>query len=196
MKCPACRLWPSLLVILIFHGCAVLGDPAKTTRSNAAHRAAIHTASCVESAQDIQADNLIPGLKFHAFEYAYYTDRSNARFSHPDKETVVGRDHHLNFPVSTGVASHLKHEFFNNSGKAWPTVAKKNFQFSFNDRWRLGADLSSLQSQTDGEMFRLIVPTPRLTYEYGAVKLSTLYLPPVQGYNQNPTMGVYFIIIF
>lgn len=73
-----------------------------------------------------------------------------------------------------------------------PITPWTHFQFLLNDRWQLGADLPDYNSFVNGSY----IPIPRLTYDYGAIKLSTLYMPQIQSYNPYAVMGLYLIITF
>ena len=73
-----------------------------------------------------------------------------------------------------------------------PKAPRTNFQFSLSDRWQLGADLPDINRFSNGSY----IPIPRLTYDYGAIKLSTLYMPEIQSYNLYAVMGLYLIITF
>lgn len=75
-----------------------------------------------------------------------------------------------------------------------PIEPWSNFEFVLNDRWQLSADLPDFSNFANGN--RSYIPTPRLTYDYGAIKLSTLYIPQIQNYNLISAMGIYLIITF
>jgi hypothetical protein len=80
---------------------------------------------------------------------------------------------------------------FKDSGRNWAKIAGAGYQFKLGDRWRLGADLLAIQSQTYNNGHGFIAPIPRVTYDFGPVKLNLVYVPRYQDYNRFAVFGLY-----
>ncbi|OYY43629.1 MAG: hypothetical protein B7Y56_12365 [Gallionellales bacterium 35-53-114] len=79
----------------------------------------------------------------------------------------------------------------NNASFQWPRI-----HYLLNNRWRLDAELPDFGDFIQNRNLSLIIPTPRLTYEMGPVKLSTLFIPRTFDYRLIAVMGIYFSISF
>jgi hypothetical protein len=101
-----------------------------------------------------------------------------------------------NFQDETRLPAHLKNKTLDDGWHSKPKVPWSRFQFELNDRWQLGADLPDLKNFANGDGHLDLVPIPRLSYDFGSVKLTSLYIPQIQDYNLTSVMGLYLIITF
>ena len=144
------------------------------------------------STESLNSDYSITPCKQHQYDIYYHSNSELLRKYHLANKHYgsgyLNNDIHdeNHFTISL-ISTTVPAERHKKTKDLW-----SNFQFVLNDRWQLGADLPDINSFANGSY----LPTPRLTYDYGAVKLSTLYLPQIQSYNQFSVMGLYLIIAF
>jgi hypothetical protein len=69
-----------------------------------------------------------------------------------------------------------------------------SYLFKLDERWKLGADLLVIQSQTYNEGGVFVAPIPRLTYDFGPVVLNGIYVPKYEQINRFAVYGFYFTI--
>jgi len=84
--------------------------------------------------------------------------------------------------------------FYQDSGNNLAKIAGAGYQYKLGKRWRLGAALLAVHSQTYNQGNAFIAPIPVLTYDLGAVKLNAIYVPRYGDYNQFAVFGFYFSI--
>ena len=148
--------------------------------------------SAETGAENINSDYSITPCKLQPFGIYYHSNSELLRKYHlANKHYGSGyldNDiHDANHLTTSLVSTTVPAERHKKTKDPW-----SKFQFLLNDRWQLGADFPDIKNFANGSY----IPTPRLTYDYGAVKLSTLYLPQIQSYNQFSVMGLYLIIAF
>jgi hypothetical protein len=91
---------------------------------------------------------------------------------------------------------HSENKSLRDTWQSKPVITWTRYQFVLNDRWRMSADLPNLQNFANGDGHGSLVPIPRLTYDFGNVKISSLYIPKIPDYNLIAVMGLYLTITF
>lgn len=143
--------------------------------------------------QHIQPASLRNANKLTVYAYSYHAD---IEICYPSKLEFELNAWLLNCDDQDeeGRSEILKAELFKSKGLSWPQVETRRFQFKFNDRWQLIADMDAHTEVTATDWHGIRMPIPRLTYESGTYNISTIYMPSIQGYNLNATMGIYLTI--
>lgn len=180
---------------LVLGGCTALErkpEPILIAGAGANNRLVPAAGYATDYAPGIRADGARLNLNLHVFGLSYHPDREGVRRSHLDNELNPGLG--LNYEVDAdarGVTG-LEAGFFKDSGRNWVKFAGASYQFRLGEDWRLGGDLLAIHSPTYNHGRAFIAPIPRLTYDFGAVKLSAIYIPQLRPYVQFAVFGVYF----
>lgn len=148
----------------------------------------------VESAHKTQPVDQQLGLNLHVFGLSYHPDRKGAHLSHLDNEFNVGLGLGYKLHEDVRGVTNVEAGFFHDSGRHWAKFAGFGYQFKLGDRWLLGADLLAMNSPTYNMGRSFIAPIPRVTYDFGAVKLNATYIPRIQNYNDFAAYAIYFTI--
>lgn len=159
--------------------------------SLAARPATAPIGAIADSSPGIRPGNPRLKLNLHVFGFSYHPDRKGTRDRHLDNELNLGLG--LNYELHNdprGVTS-LETGFFKDSGRNWAKFAGAGYQFKFGDNWRLGADLLAIQSDTYNHGRAFVAPIPRLSYDFGRVSLSAVYVPRDREFNQFAVFGFY-----
>lgn len=202
-----CRVLPTFVLALSLVGCGALERKPEPTLASATEAsvptvAGVETSSTsrpvtaagpdTESAQGLRPTDSPLQLNLNVFGLSYHTDRTGARDRHLDNEVNpgLGLDYEFHSDVM-GVAT-LQTGFFKDSGRNWTKLAGAGYQFKLGKRWRLGADLLAIQSPTYNNGRGFVAPIPRITYDFGPVKVNLVYVPRYQDYNRFAVFGLYF----
>jgi hypothetical protein len=133
-------------------------------------------------------------LNLHVFGLSYHPDREGTRTSHLDNEVNAGLG--LNYQYhndARGVAS-IEAGFYKDSGSNWAKFAGTGYQFKLGKSWLLGADLLAVQSPTYNKGDAFIAPIPRLTYDFGPVKVNAIYIPKIDPVNLYAVFAIYLTV--
>jgi hypothetical protein len=206
----SCRLLPILALALSLAGCGALqrktepalaatapGDAAEGANLRASPEVASESAATGTSEgypQGIRPGDPRLRLNLHVFGFSYHLDREGTRDRHLDNELNLGLG--LNYELhndAQGVTS-VETGFFKDSGRNWAKFAGLGYQFKLGDNWRLGGDLLAIQSRTYNNGHGFVAAIPRLTYDFGAVKLNAIYIPQVREFNEFAVFGFYFTV--
>lgn len=201
------RWLPTFALALALGGCGAVERKPEPTLASAvpkivaadagvdapsAVRPAAAAASGAEYPQGIRPANSRLQLNLNVFGLSYHTDRAGTRDRHLDNELNIGLGLNYEFHNNAlGVAT-LQTGFFKDSGRNWTTIAGAGYQYKLGERWRLGADLLAIHSQTYNNGRGFIAPIPRVTYDFGPVKVNVVYVPRYQDYNRFAVFGLYF----
>jgi hypothetical protein len=145
------------------------------------------------SHRDLTEDKHL-NVNLHVFGLSYHPDREGTRISHLDNE--------YNFGLGFGYKLHDDAQgvviseagFFRDSGRTWAKFAGMGYLFKLSDNWKLGADLLVIQSPTYNEGTAFAAPIPRLSYDFGPVKVNAIYIPRYKELNRFAVYGLYFTI--
>lgn len=204
------RLVPSFVAILVLCGCGTLESRPEPTLSSVA----LQTASAgvepshearptnnvaasnitVESAYDTQPADQRVSLNLHVFGLSYHPDRAGTRLNHLDNELNAGFGLGHQFHNDARGQANVEAGFFKDSGNHLAKFAGVGYQFKLSDHLMLGADLLAIQSKTYNKGNGFIAPIPRLTYDFGAVKLNATYIPKVPQFNAFSVFAIYLTI--
>ncbi|MCX7149925.1 MAG: hypothetical protein NTY05_11035 [Rhodocyclales bacterium] len=204
----ACRWLPTFALALALGGCGALERKPEPTLASAVPKsvaagasvdapsavrpAATSIAASVDHPQGIRPENSRLQLNLNVFGLSYHTDRAGTRDRHLDNELNIGLGLNYEFHNDAlGVAT-LQTGFFKDSGRNWTKIAGAGYQFKFGERWRVGADLLAIHSPTYNNGRGFIAPIPRVTYDFGPVKVNLVYVPRYQDYNRFAVFGLYF----
>lgn len=201
-----CRWLPTLALALALGGCGALERKPDPTLASAVPttvaagsgaeappqaRPAAAGAS-VDYPQGIRPANSRLQLNLNVFGLSYHTDRAGTRDRHLDNELNVGLGLDYEFHNDAlGVAT-LQTGFFKDSGRNWTKIAGAGYQYKLGQRWRAGADLLAIHSQTYNNGHGFIAPIPRVTYDFGPVNVNFVYVPRYRDYNRFAVFGLYF----
>lgn len=148
----------------------------------------------VESAHKTQpADNRL-GINLHVFGLSYHPDRQGTRINHLDNELNIGLGLGYKLHNDARGQTNVEAGFFKDSGRNWAKFAGMGYQFKFGERWKLGADLLAVNSPTYNKGRSFIAPIPRLTYDFGTVKLNAIYIPRFRPINDFAVYAIFFTI--
>ena len=206
----ACPLLSILAVALTLGGCGALERKPEPTLasavpvvpSGASARPEAEASPEARSAADASTA-YSPGvrpeysrlkLNLHVFGLSYHTDRKGTRDRHLDNELNAGLGLNYEFHNDARGVANVEAGFLKDSGRNWAKFAGMGYQFKFGDRWRLGADLLAIQSPTYNNGRGFVAPIPRLTYDFGPVKLNAVYIPRFREINQFAVFGFYFTV--
>lgn len=125
--------------------------------------------------------------------YSYHSDSEEYRIDH-----LNNRRHGSD---SAFAYSYNKDRIQARPGNAVVNIllpAKENTPWSrlklkLSERWLLDADLYYADSRNE-ENNHGFKPTPRLSYEFGTIKLVTRYIPHIQDYNASALMAFYLSV--
>lgn len=205
----ACRWLPTFALALALGGCGTVERKPEPTLAGAVPRtaagagvdapsavrpAATPTAASVDYPQGIRPANSRLQLNLHVFGFSYHTDRKGTRDSHLDNELNAGLGLNHEFHNNAQGVANVEAGFFKDSGRNWAKFAGLGYQFKFGERWRLGADLLAIHSPTYNHGRGFVAPIPRLTYDFGPVKLNAVYIPRFREINQFAVFGFYFTV--
>jgi hypothetical protein len=187
----AYRLLPTLMFAAALNGGDALAGSPEYDPSNVDSGAvsANNSAEAVHAAKPAASP---VSLNLHVFGLSYHPDREGTRVNHLDNELNIGLG--LNYEFSNdarGIAS-LESGFYRDSGRNWAKFAGVGYQFKLDDRWRLGANLLAIQSQTYNKGNLFVAPIPVITYDFGVVKLNATYIPRVSQFNEFAVYAIYF----
>ncbi len=183
---------PACLLILALCGCSMLVNQTKPANAD---DAACNT-DTGKNAETFHQKQPAARFKLPQEWNLYHSDSEGLRQKHLDS-THNGSTHLDNeYHDKTRLPGHLKNKTLYDGLQSKPVIPWTRFQFILNDRWQLGADLPDLQNLVSDDGHGSFVPIPRLTYDFGPVKLSSLYIPQIQDYNPTSVMGLYLIIKF
>lgn len=204
----ASRLLPTLALAVSMAACGALERKAEPTiiaagpaAAGASVRAApevppqpVATASAEDYAQGIRHRDPRLRLNLHVFGLSYYTDREAARERNLDNELNPGLG--LNYELRNNVqgVTSVETGIFKDSGRNWAKFAGLGYQFKLGENWRLGGDLLAVQSRTYNRGHGFIAAIPRLSYDFGPVKLNAVYFPEVSDVNEVAAFGFYFTV--
>lgn len=185
------RCWPAMVLAAVLSGAI--------TETFAAPPEASSAGIGVEPVPEVGMANLRPAeaglsLNLHVFGFSYHPDREGTRVSHLDNELNIGLG--INYELhqdERGVTS-VEAGFLKDSGRNWAKFAGIGYQFKLGERWSLGADALLIHSATYNHNRAFIAPIPRLTYDFGFVKLNATYIPVVNEFNRFAAYGFYFTI--
>jgi len=123
---------------------------------------------------------------------SYHPDKRNKQ----DNEQNWGLGVNYEFFENTQGAGFVEAGVYRDSGSNLAKYAGAGYQFKFGKRWRIGAMLVGVQSQTYHEGRLFMAPIPVVTYDFGIVKLNAIYIPRYREYNQYAAFGLMFSIPF
>lgn len=212
MKYPGYRLLPIFAVALALCGCGSLERQPDSTFSGGISRTAsadanveptrdsrpadsvASTEANVESSHEVGSADQRFNLNLHVFGLSYHPDRKGTRLNHLNNELNVGLGLGYKLHNDARGETNVEAGFFRDSGRNWARFAGVSYQFNLGERWKLGADLLAIQSQTYNKGHGFVAPLPHLTYDFGAVKLNATYIPRVQRYNDFAVFAIYLTI--
>jgi len=194
MRYVARRLLPSLALLFASFACGALEGRAEPEVPGVVPGTA---GASGEPSPEIPPSDLRLKLNLHIFGLSYHLDRSGSRTSHLDNELNYGLGlNHQFYEDDRGIAV-VEAGFFKDSGSNWAKFAGAGYQFKLGDRWRSGADLLAIHSETYNKGHPFIAPVPRLTYDIGkpgAVMLNVVYIPKIPDINLFAVLAFYVTI--
>jgi hypothetical protein len=191
---------PLLAVALLLGGCAAPGGQGGTAPPAAQTQPAGQPVTAIDSTRDAGGETgLRPPfvdqprkLNLNIYGLSYHPDRAGIHASRLDNEVNPGLG--LSYEVhedERGVVG-LEGGFFKDSGRNWAKFAGASYQYKLGRHWRLGADLLAMQSQTYNHTRSFLAPIPRISYDFGAVRVNAIYVPQFGSYSRYSTFGFYF----
>ncbi|MDO8412958.1 MAG: hypothetical protein Q7S51_04115 [Gallionellaceae bacterium] len=169
------------------------GTQESSNKIHSADRVAASNTT-VESAYDTQPADQRFGLNFHVFGLSYHPDRAGTRLNHLDNELNAGLGLGYQFHNDARGQANVEGGFFKDSGNHLAKFAGAGYQFKLGDHLRFGADLLAIQSKTYNKGNGFVAPIPRLTYDFGTVKLNATYIPKVPQFNAFSVFAIYLTI--
>lgn len=204
------RLAPSFVAILALCGCGTLERRPELTLSSVAHQttsAGMEPSHEARQKNNVAASNTTAGsaydpqpadqrisLDLHVFGLSYHPDRAGTRLNHLDNELNAGLGLGYQFHNDARGQANVEAGFFKDSGSNLAKFAGAGYQFKLSDHLLFGADLLAIQSKTYNKGNGFIAPIPRLTYDFGAVKLNATYIPKVPPFNAFSVFAIYLTI--
>lgn len=177
-----------MLLALALCGCSTI-----ERRHDSANQAASPETDTAQEQQSL-AEKKRLSVNLHVFGLSYHPDRNGTRVSHLDNEFNAGLG--LGYKLHENERGEVNSEigFYKDSGRTWAKFAGVNYLFKMSDRWRLGADLLAIQSPSYNMGDAFIAPVPRLSYDFGRVKLNLVYVPKYKQVNAYSVYALYFTI--
>lgn len=127
---------------------------------------------------------------------SYHSDSEARRIDHLENRRHGWLSQSYTSSNSGLKAGKFSSENFDAASQKKISLPWTRIQFLLNDRWRLDATLPDMENFVDNRNLSFILPIPRLSYELGHVKLSTLFIPNASDYNMINVMGVYLSVSF
>ena len=127
---------------------------------------------------------------------AYHPDREAVHRKHLDNEVNPGLGLHYEFTNTKRGTTFGEVGVYEDSGTNTAKFAALGYQFKFGKRFRIGAALAVVQSQTYNKGAAFVGMIPLASYDLGRVKLNLTYLPKLGSYNTVDAFGFYISIPF
>jgi len=142
--------------------------------------------------QDIPLADLRLNVSVQVYAFSHHTDRQGVHSDGLDNEVNSGVGLNYAFHTDARGVGFVEAGFYRDSGENTATLAGIGYQYKLGKYWRLGGALVGMQSETynGGKFF--VAPLPILTFDFGTVKLNTMYVPSYGDYNKYAVYGFYF----
>jgi len=187
------RLWPILMVCLTLCACTTFGQAANPANKETLGHDKTKSGS-IDSTYDQQS--IVP-FSLATLERSYYFDREDFRLNKLKGKSYGSMNYNNEFIYKKRASTGLKSEGFTVSWYNRSSVRWSGIQYWVSERWQFSTDLPNIKDVSYDGGLAFIMPAPRLTYDLGSVKLSTLlYIPRIQDYNLIAVMGIYLIFAF
>lgn len=190
---------PLLAVAAVLGGCATSGGQGGSAPPSAQAQAAPQpgTASSTATSAGSEAVLRLPSvdrsrkLNLNIFGLSYHPDRAGSRASRLNNEFNPGLG--LSYEVSEDEQRVIALDggFFKDSGSTWAKFAGVSYQFKFGEHWRLGADLLAIQSPSYNHSRSFLAPIPRISHDFGPLRLNAIYVPKFGSYSRFASFGLY-----
>lgn len=192
MKYFTYRFWLSFTALIILCGCATLDKSSNPALSDTQ----ICAGSCQVHSKVQNNNQRTTKEKFTPQRDSFHSDSEQLRIDHLHNRRhgslgITNSSSKNGLDYSRINRENIDAVSQNNASFQWTRI-----QYLLNDRWRLDAELPDFGDFIQNRNLSLIIPTPRLTYEMGPVKLSTLFIPRTFDYRLIAVMGIYFSISF
>ena len=193
---------PLLAVAAVLGGCATPGRELGSAPPSAPMQAAQQSGPSIspdtkagsEASLQLRSEERSRKLNLNVFGLSYHTDREGTRASRLNNEFNPGLG--LSYEVSEddrGVVG-LEGGIFKDSGSNWAKFAGVGYQFKLGQHWRLGADLLAIQSQTYNHTRSFLAPIPRLSHDFGSMRVNAIYVPRFGSYSRYASFGFSFML--
>jgi len=150
-----------------------------------------------ESVGSINDQQSIVPFSLAKIERSYYFDCEDFRLNRLKDKYLWSMNYYNEFIYEAGAETGLQREVFKVSRNNRSSIRWSGFQYWVSERWQLSADLPNIKDVSYDGNLAFIMPAPRITYDLGSFKLSTLlYIPRIQDYNLIAVMGIYLIFTF
>lgn len=193
MRCLGLRLWLILMACLALCACTTFGQAANPASKESFQ----HDKSKSGSVDSINNQLPIVPFSLTRLERSYYFDREDFRLKKLKDKNYGPMNYNNGFIYEKRAPAGLRSEAFTTSWYNRSSVRWSGLQYWVSERWQFSTDLPNIKDVSYDGSLAFIMPAPRLTYDLGSVKLSTLlYIPRIQDYNLIAVMGIYLIFVF
>jgi len=181
------------MVCLALCACTTFGQAA-----NPANKESFgHDKTKSESVDSTNDQQSIVPFNLAKLEHSYYFDPEDFRQNKLKGKYYGSMNYNNEFIYKTRAPTGLQSETFTVSWYNRSSIRWSGYQYWLSERWQISADLPNIKDVSYDGGLAFIMPAPRLTYDLGSVKLSTLlYIPRFQDYNLISVMGIYLIFTF
>jgi hypothetical protein len=186
------RFWLNFPALLILCGCATLDQtskPANTVTEICADPCLVHF-NTRKNNQRTSKGTIAPQRD------SFHSDSEQLRVDHLQNRRHGSLGIIKNSSKNVLVSNSFNRENIEMNSQNTSIFQWTRIQYLLNDRWRLDAELPDFGDFIQNRNLSLIIPTPRLTYEMGSVKISTLFIPRTFDYRLIAVMGINLSISF
>jgi len=141
---------------------------------------------------DIPPPDLRSNFSVQVYGFSHHTDREGVRSDGLDNEVNSGVGLNYAFHTDSRGVGFVEAGFYRDSGDKVATLGGIGYQYRLGKYWRLGGALVGIQSETYNHGRFFVAPLPILTFDFGYLKLNTMYVPAYGDYNKYAVYGFYF----
>jgi len=129
------------------------------------------------------------GVNFYGL--AYHFDRSRARDTGLDNETIAGLGLRYRVPQSDRLQWIFEAGAYHDSGRNTALVAGAGALWKVTPGWRLGGGLVAFKSDTYNRGEAFVAPLPLAAYEFRSLSVNLTFIPRLSEVNDVATLAVW-----
>jgi hypothetical protein len=138
----------------------------------------------------------LDALEINVYGLSYHPDRETVHRLHLDNQVNPGLGLHYSLADDARGTTFAEVGAYQDSGKNLASFAGVGYQFKLGERWKIGAALALMNSETYNNGVGFVGMIPLVTCDLGRIKLNAVYFPRFGNYNKVEAFGFYLGIPF